>query len=701
MEFRRGRGVSPLFALLAAPLFAQQQPGALQRDLKIERLASPAEMKKTVVVPRGYAVVIGVSKYKNLTPKDQLVFPESDAEKVAGVLLSKQAGNMEFENVRKLIGPQATLANIRDALENWLPSRAKEGDRVIVYFVGHGAFDDSTRRGYLLPYDVDPQRFAETGYAADRLGQVLSQVKSRWKVLLLDACHSGSISGSVNFAGAPDKVNESLRGLPQTFLTLTSSRTSEASFEDPNLAGGNGLFSYFLERGWMGEADVDPGDGIVSADELITYVKREVKAYARQRGFQQTPLEFGDFPDDLLLGYSSDRRAKIASSMPELANGAVVVEVNLDNVEVYVDDQRYGTASPSSALPIPGLASGTHKIRGVRMGYEPVVTEVNVAPGTRQTVTLRLLHQRVVKPAAQALYDEGEGIWRRSGASPADMVRAADRFTKALKEDPAFSPASLGLCRVQQAQAKPDAALKSCAKAIELDADYLEAREAYAAVLMETGDYPEAVRQLQQGAIAAPKDTFVHSMLAEALYLADRPQEAEQEADKAIALDDASAQGYLLRGEARRAQKRFTEAAADYHRALDLEEYGSGRLRVAAFFIIGTGMTKHRSGRRALYRSHAASAWFGLCSCEMERENYLQAVKDCKKALSIEADDPDSYFVLGEVYARLFNTDNSREYLVGSRDAFDAVLKLNPNYERAPDVRKKLREINGLLATIR
>ena len=111
-------------------------------------------------------------------------------------------------------------------------------------------------------------------------------------------------------------------------------------------------------------------------------------------------------------------------------------------------------------------------------------------------------------------------------------------------------------------------------------------------------------------------------------------------------------------------------------------------------------MTKNRSGRRALYRSHAASAWFGLCACEMERENYLQAVKDCQKSLSIEKDDPDSYMLLGEVYTRLFNADNSKEYLAHSRDGFENALRLNPNYEKAPELRNKLREINALLATI-
>ena len=31
-----------------------------------------------------------------------------------------------------------TLANIRDAIEVWLPSVTKDNDRVLIYFAGHG-----------------------------------------------------------------------------------------------------------------------------------------------------------------------------------------------------------------------------------------------------------------------------------------------------------------------------------------------------------------------------------------------------------------------------------------------------------------------------------------------------------------------------------------------------------------------------------
>src|ERR1017187_1887054 len=160
------------FVGLAAVLVAQEPPPPAQRDLSLVRIARPSELKESVQPRRGYAVVIGISDYKNL-PDKSLGFAEKDAENLYAALISKQAGNMEYENVLKLIGPRATLENIRDALEKWLPSKAQAADRVVVYFVGHGAVDNETGRGYLVPYDVVLSRLSQTGYPMDRLGEVL------------------------------------------------------------------------------------------------------------------------------------------------------------------------------------------------------------------------------------------------------------------------------------------------------------------------------------------------------------------------------------------------------------------------------------------------------------------------------------------------------------------------------------------------
>jgi tetratricopeptide (TPR) repeat protein len=682
-------------ALAAAAAFAQQPAPAKpvnSRDITVVPLSPADKLKAPVHVPRGYAVVIGVSKYKNLTEKQNLLFAESDAANVYRTLISKEGGNFEFENVKKLVGPQATVENIRNALEIWLPAQAHEDDRVVVFFVGHGVTDQKGR-GYIAPYDLDPQQLDKTAYPMDRLGEVISkQVKARWKVLLMDACHSGKVT----IDSTPESVNESLRGLPQGFLTLTSSRASEQSFEDPALAGGNGVFSYFLTRGWEGAAD-DDNDGIVTADELVDYVRRNVRQYTGDRGFKQNPSELGDFPDDFVLGFSPQRREKIAASLPQLSNGKLVVEVNLDDVQVDIDGQSYGTANSATPLSIPGLASGKHVVRGVRMGYEPVSEEVNVAPGSEQTVTLRLLRQRVVKPAAKVLYDQGESIWLKSSASQSDLQQAGDLFSRAVKDDSTYSQAALGLCRVREAQGEIAEALKSCRRAIEIDPDYVEARTMTGVLLMESGDYPEAVRQIQQATAQEPRNSPAQSLLAEALYLADRPKEAEDAAGKALSLNPTSGQAFLLRGEARRAQMKFDDAIEDYNRALRAEEFGSGFARKAAYWLVGTGMQKHRSGYQFLYRSQKASAYFGLCAAELGTEDYLRAVRYCKQSLDAERDDPDTLVLLAECYTRLFNRDNSRQYLLEARNDIESALRINPNIDKAADLRKRESDIDDIV----
>ncbi len=692
--WRTSKTLAALAALAVSGL--AQNNGLVQRDISVKRLGTAAELKMPVNVPRGYAVVIGISKYKNVAADQALPFAEKDAQNVYSALISKEAGQIEYENVRRLLGPDATLANIKDALENWLPSKAKPGDRVIVYFVGHGVVDQNGK-GYLAPYDIDVNHIAETGYSMEQIGKVLSSdVKAGWKLLLLDACHSGQI----NVTSTSARVNESLRGLPQGFLTLTSSRASESSYEDPALAGGNGVFSYFLVQGWKGDADVDPADGTVTADELVAYVKREVNSYVKRQGGKQTPLEFGDFPDDLVLGYSPARRGTLVAKVNEPVNGNVVIEANLENTEVYVDDQRLGIASPTAPLRIPGLSPGNHTVKGVRMGYDPVSIEVNVIPGGTQTVSLRLLIQRTPKADAKKAFDDAEEIWKRSRANPSDLSKAADLYAKAVKEDPKYSPAVLGLCRVQEAQGKADDALKTCKKATQLDPDFVEARATYGVVLMETGDYAEAVRQLQTASTQDPKSSFNQSLFAEALFLADRPKEAEAAADRAIQLDNSLSQGYLLRAEARRVQMRYDEAAADYQKSLQLQDFNSGFLRQIAFYSIGTGVKKNRSGRQTIYRSQAASAYFGLCGCELGKEDFREALHYCNQVIRLDQNDVDSRLLMAEAYAGLFSQDNRRDYLLKTKDEIDQALRLNPDQEKAPTLRAKLKEINELLTNV-
>ena len=216
-----------------------QEPGNLgKRDLDIQQVPPPHAPKPVPSVPRGYAVVIGVAKYEKLAPEDDLSFPESDADAIRQVLISKHGGAFPDANVKLLVGRDATLQNIRAALEEWLPSQVREQDRALVYFAGHGFVKGG--RGYLAPWDVDPASPDTTGYPMDSVGKDLERLKAKWKVLLVDACHSGKIVG-----GSTDEaVNTQLAQLPSGFLNLTATGARESSYEDPTA----GLWGFFLFR---------------------------------------------------------------------------------------------------------------------------------------------------------------------------------------------------------------------------------------------------------------------------------------------------------------------------------------------------------------------------------------------------------------------------------------------------------------------
>lgn len=688
------------FALAVVLAPAQQQPGSPElgtRDLLIQRIPPPGDFSTEVRVPRGYALVLAVGEYANLHPDDNLKYSESDAEAVYRVLISKEGGNMEPENVKKFIGKQATLANIKNAVENWLPSVANEQDRVIVYFAGHGVVDGG--RGYLAPYDIDVKRVAETAYPMDQIGTVLAnKVKAHWKVLLTDACHSGKVTAETS----QEAIYESLTKLPRSFLTLTSSRERESSFEDPALGTGFGLYSYYLVQGWQGQADTDPADGIITADELIEYVRREVKSHARRKGHNQTPTERGDYPNDMILGFSAKRRGELAAvaSKQPLVTGTLIVEANMEEVEVYLDDQLVGKVGPGKNLVLPGVSSGNHIVKGVRQGYDPSTREVIVVPGQSHTVTLRIQYARKVKDSARAVYDKGLAIYSRR-KSESDLRRAESFFQQALKEDGKYSEAALMLCLTQQILHETDKALGNCRKAIQIDPDYVEARVHYGALLVESGDTSEAIRQLSAATQRDSKHTQAYSHLAEAFYLANAFDKAEEAADKAIELSPRNSQAYLFRGDARRRLKRFEEAIEDYRQYLALDDFTAPLYQKLPVWLIGHGLSYRNAGQKRVYATQRSSALYGLCLSEAELERPYRASEYCRKALTIDKEDPYTLYLLGTVYMELFNRDNRRTYLVSARESIERSLSLNPNIEFASEANANLKEITEFLSLVR
>lgn len=277
-----------LAAALAAGSGLAQKRGS--RDVKYEETSPP---NAQAVIPRGYALIVGIAHYKNLPAKSQLQFSEADAEAMYSALIDPEGGNFRAEDVHRLIGAKATLANLKQELEVWLPSAAKADDRVVIYFAGNGFVKDGG--AYLAPYDVDPAKITATGYPVDELASMAEKIQAKNKILITDSCHSGTIAADDDARA----YNKRLLDLSASMFSLTASRDSERSLEGPDWGGGHGVFTYYAAKGLEGEAD-ENADGIVTADKLANYAYRNVREATKD---QQNPADHGSSDRDMLLAY--------------------------------------------------------------------------------------------------------------------------------------------------------------------------------------------------------------------------------------------------------------------------------------------------------------------------------------------------------------------------------------------------------------
>ncbi|WP_040005832.1 caspase family protein [Fibrisoma limi] len=236
-----------------------------------------------------YAVIIGISDYEALTYRSgDLRFADRDARQMVTFLRSKQGGNVPVSHIRLLTNRQATRANIQRALTVF--QQAKAGDRVILYFSGHGLSDS------FVPFDVKANSVTSLLTHRD-IKSAFHASKATTKLCVADAC----MSGGMTRPQADSKiVARTLAGRVSdgsNVAMLLASRSTESAVEARRLEGG--VFTHYLLQGLNGRADHN-ADGIVSIRELHQYVSPLVRKMTRGR---QAPVFYGRFSDNLALAY--------------------------------------------------------------------------------------------------------------------------------------------------------------------------------------------------------------------------------------------------------------------------------------------------------------------------------------------------------------------------------------------------------------
>jgi tetratricopeptide (TPR) repeat protein len=685
--------IASLLALAAcAPAQQAQQPKQDQkkgRDLKYEENNTvPAP---SVTVPRGYALIVGIANYKNLPSKSQLEFSERDADAIYSILISPEGGNFRAENVHRLSGAQATMANLKRELETWLPSVAKEDDRVVIYFAGHGFI--SAGRAYLAPYDLDPANIPGTGYPMDTLGQVAgTRIKAKWKVLLTDACHSGAITPDAE----AQALNQSLLDISRSMFSLTASRDRERSFESRDWGSGHGIFTYYVVKGLEGEAD-ESGDGIVTADELSNYVRRNVREATK--GQQNPTSDRGSFDPNMLLAFLPNG-LRVAHQPPPV-DGTLIFESNMDGVEVFVDGASRGIVGKGATLRLPGMRPGSHTIQGVKMGYEPDGPRDEVVyPGRDSTVTIKIsIARRRTKAAVDELND-GLALYNKGFAD--NYKKAAEHFEKALQIDATYSQAALYLGRTYNSLFDEQRSEVALRKAIAIDPDYLEARVSLAGMLLDTGAVDESIRQLNLVTQRDKTNAVALYMQAQAYRMKELYPQSIESARASIKLAPAAAEPHLWLAESLRLSSQFPESSTEYTEYLRLSDYDSklaGKMNYYVLgFLAGVGRKK-RAAQTDTWRDMRSLAYFGLCDSERKQGHFELGVAYCQKSLAYDANDAYTHYALALCYAREAAANGSLETLAAARKHFQTMIDLNGDLEEAKFARQNLQNIDNLLKT--
>jgi hypothetical protein len=309
-----------------------------------------------------WAVVIGISNYKNLEPKDHLQFAQRDAQEFAAFLRSPSGGGVPPERLRLLTDQEATLSAMRRAFGEALQRSVGPEDIVIIFFAGHSLVEgkkndaielkkyndaiELKKDAYLLAHDSDPQDLDATALRVDEFDAIIEdRLKARKAILVTDADHAWSLDSSLRrpkndkYVLAPDRtlINwhlEYVGGLGNRIFRVLASRKDELSYRDKRFGDGHGCFTWYLLEGLRGKADLDV-DGFVRQGELSDYLSETLPKATRS--LQHPYLGIGDytqFPLSVLPTQLAKIKGDVAAPRRTVAfelRGARGFEVYIDN----------------------------------------------------------------------------------------------------------------------------------------------------------------------------------------------------------------------------------------------------------------------------------------------------------------------------------------------------------------------------------
>lgn len=331
------------------------------------------------------ALLIGIGTYASLPEKMFLEGPKNDVPLIEKLL--KEKHGYSADSIRVLLDKDATRAAILASIDEWLVAGTQPGDRVYIYFSGHGlqvkdlnGDEEDGLDEALSTYDIAAGDGDWTNVILDdEIDVMLARLKDRVVSIVIDACHSGTISRSLS-TKVGDAM-ESARFLPRPHARPVDAvktrglRIDVAVVDKPDIAKQNGVeawsaassyqvawddtrlppeerhgvFTLSYVNGHETAAADGNGNGIVSNSELLEYVKKQSQAYCAAQSACQS-LDPQLEVNYALLGASAVNHAAgtpvDSQQQSQSADYGKVEEVKVENTQ----QTAYVAASPVDAV---------------------------------------------------------------------------------------------------------------------------------------------------------------------------------------------------------------------------------------------------------------------------------------------------------------------------------------------------------------
>ena len=170
-----------------------------------------------------YALIIGVDNYSDMPV---LEYPIEDATRLRNALVNYY--NFDSLNITLLPDPtQEDILNEFQTLDEKLDI-IEANDNVLIFFAGHGGWDELNEEGYWCPSDALDKNY-DTWISQNKVKSKLTHIanKARNTLLITDACFGGSIL--LTNRGETYNGNEGIESLymRKSFKAITSGGVEE------------------------------------------------------------------------------------------------------------------------------------------------------------------------------------------------------------------------------------------------------------------------------------------------------------------------------------------------------------------------------------------------------------------------------------------------------------------------------------------